>query len=53
MFGAHVQFNIDKKDEQHTFAGGIMSMIVRFALLLYVVYLIVKMFSGDNDDIST
>ena len=53
MFGATVQFNINKKDEQVTLIGGTFSLIVRFGLMLYVWYLLNKFITGDFDNIST
>ena len=53
MFGATVQFNIDKKEEQLTIIGGVCSLIVRFALFLYLLYNLYKFYTGDYDNIST
>ena len=53
MFGAQVQFNIDKKEEQVTLLGGIFSIIVRIALFLYLLYNLYKFYTGDYDNIST
>jgi hypothetical protein len=53
MYGAQVQFNINKKNEKTTVLGGLMSFFVRFALVMYIVYLTYKVNSGNYDNLTT
>ena len=51
MFGYPVSFNFNKKGAIHnTLFGGIMSLLINLAVVLYLLQNIIKFVTSDGDD---